>query len=244
MIRRARSRELYDLHVDPSETKDIAANHPQLVADLETRLDTWAASVPVYSSHVPVKAAMSIKAAPAGDVIEVRIRRDAGESNAFLPVVLATSDLVLSPDDRLEYDMLVADGSPPTGFFVDVIPRARETDPFWWADAVDQHGTWQDASTGFPQAMGRWAHRVVGLANNAPMRFGALRIAFRDKGRGEYVIYLDNLIVRRGDGTIVELYRDGKFARHVKTTVAYPHIKVRSVPLNKVQTNDGEDSRK
>jgi arylsulfatase A-like enzyme len=35
------STELYDLTADPDETENVAAEHPETVADLDAQLDAW-----------------------------------------------------------------------------------------------------------------------------------------------------------------------------------------------------------
>jgi len=75
---------------------------------------------------------------------------------------------------------------------------------------------------------------VTGLANLAPKNF-VLRMGFHGRGKAEYRIYLDNIVVRRADGSVVELYRDGPYKRGFKKSKAYPNASVKAVPLAKVQ---------
>ena len=236
MIRRPHTYELYDLQTDPSETTDVADAHPDLVRQMASRLDAWAASIPVYPSHVPVPLEEPAQATPEGDVLEIRARRDSGNEEVFLPLVLAHPDSVLSPGDRFEYDMLVAEDSEQTGFFLDATQRPNDPNPFWWVAAVDQHGTLLEKPTGFPRARGRWARRVTGLANNAPMRFGFARLAFHGRRRAHYRVYVDNVIIRRATGEVIELYRDGTFNLAPRNVKGYMSITVRNVPLREVLT--------
>jgi len=64
----------------------------------------------------------------------------------------------------------------------------------------------------------------------------ALWLNFSGKEKGDYLLYLDNVVVRRADGTIVELYRGGKLRRGPPAVVAgYSNISVEPVPVTAVQ---------
>ena len=44
--RNGKAIELYDLSVDPSESQNIADQHPDVVADLKAKLDAWTSELP------------------------------------------------------------------------------------------------------------------------------------------------------------------------------------------------------
>ena len=46
--------ELYDMHNDPGETQDLAQQHPQIVADLSTAYEAYAAEVGIIPPHPPL----------------------------------------------------------------------------------------------------------------------------------------------------------------------------------------------
>src|SRR5205823_5852082 len=76
LVRFADHTELYDLESDIAEAHDVAKKHPHITANLQRRLDTWEASVPIYPTYVPIKIAETTKAQPKGNVLEVSVRRE------------------------------------------------------------------------------------------------------------------------------------------------------------------------
>jgi hypothetical protein len=73
-------------------------------------------------------------------------------------------------------------------------------------DAVDQHGQLvSDPRVGFPQANGQWARRVIGLGSSGLNKLKGLWIELEPSPRDGYRSYLDNVRVRRADGSLVEL---------------------------------------
>lgn len=279
-------KELYDLDTDPAESNNLVDQRPEVARQLEAKLDAWEASIQCYPSHIPAKRDRPAKAAPEGDVLEVRIKRRAGRRAAPLQFTLAAADLFqLNPGDRLEYDMLVARGSTEGGFFVDVLrgplpqwvydmqPHRKTGEPGGQSDAdnkdvlarkarrpkrrvrsrkrksafsrcqvVDQYGVLQSAAPGFAQARGRWARRVLGLANLCPTMLSQVSIAFDGKPEAQYLIYLDNIIIRRRNGQTVEFYRNGDpKGLSVPKSAAYEDISVRVVPISEYKNaiNEG-----
>jgi hypothetical protein len=202
LVRLACTRELYDLGADPGEVRDVSAEHPEVVRSLQADLDAWESSIPCYPSHVPVRLAAPARPEPSGEVLELRSRG----IRKPISFTLSTKKVLVGPGDRLEYDMLVADGSPEGGF---VVGAGREggRSSFERIGAVDQYGTLQASGAGFPQARGRWARRVVGLANVGPNQLGPITLEI--SAPGELLLYLDNIVVRRSGGDEVVLYRGG-----------------------------------
>jgi arylsulfatase A-like enzyme len=234
LVRFINRRELYDLQNDPAETQNLTEQLPQVAADLEKRLDEWEASIPCYPSHVPVKSAQSLKPNPQGDVLEVRVSQSGGEG---LAIPLGGEKIILSPGDRLEYDVFIAEGAATRGIRL-AVNRARrgEREEGGRIDAVDQFGNPERGSVGYRKAQGQWVHRVIGLANYAPRPMNGAWLLFDGREKAEYLLYVDNLIIRRGDGSVVEIYRDGNPKQQPPRQAAgYPQIAVKAVPVGGVQ---------
>ncbi len=51
--RRGSALELYDVSVDPAESRNVAEKHPDVVADLEKKLKAWAAELPTTYERIP-----------------------------------------------------------------------------------------------------------------------------------------------------------------------------------------------
>jgi len=237
LIRRWNELELYNLKNDIGETRNLADEKPDTADMLVDKLDAWHKSVNSYPSHVPVRLDKPAEAKPSGDVIEIRVgRTEVPEDELLWMGLIALHDTHTSCGDLLEYDVFIPEGSATTGYFIDQTVNPKDPRPFWRNDAVDQYGNHQDRSADCPQAHGKWARRVIGLGNSAPMKFGHFRVAFHGKQKADYLIYLDNIMYRRGDGTTIEIYRDGKpKRREIWKTDAYPEISLKSVPLDKVK---------
>ncbi|MFQ5929607.1 MAG: sulfatase-like hydrolase/transferase [Acidobacteriota bacterium] len=236
LIRYWDQRELYDLQKDPSETTNLVKQLPELARTLETRLDEWEASIPSYPSHVPIKAARSAVAAPAGEVLEVRVSRRRGPQSEELAIMLGSERILVKPGDRLEFDMLVAEGSTTEGFRVDIARPRRNNSGFARTKAVDQFGNLLATSASLRHLQGRWVRRVVGLANSGPGPTAGLWLNFGGKEKGDYLVYVDNVIFQRADGTIVELYRGGKPRQEPPAVAAgYSNISVKAVPVGRAQ---------
>ncbi|UCD28415.1 MAG: sulfatase-like hydrolase/transferase, partial [Planctomycetota bacterium] len=239
LIRKPNELELYNLRTDIGESKNLASEKPEIAAKLVEKLNAWEESINCHPSHVPFRTKKLIKPDPQDDVIEISATRNVLEEDSFMWLSIAALPGVhLSYGDYLEYDVFIPQGAANTGYVIDETVNPKDPRPFWRVEAVDNYGNYQDYPVGFPQANGQWAHRIIGLGSNAPIKFGHFRIAFRGKEKTDYLIYLDNIIYHRGDGKIVELYRDGEPGRReIWKNENYPAVKIRKVPLAKVKKN-------
>ena len=50
--RRGQKMELYDLSVDPSESRNLADRNPEVVANLKSQVEAWVAELPVKYEKV------------------------------------------------------------------------------------------------------------------------------------------------------------------------------------------------
>ncbi|MCX7016212.1 MAG: sulfatase-like hydrolase/transferase [Candidatus Sumerlaeota bacterium] len=115
--------------------------------------------------------------------------------------------------------------------------KKKATSSFTPCQAVDQYGTLQGGAAGFPQANGKWATRLIGLANMCPAMISAARLVVTGEAEARYLFYLDNIVVRRHDGSTVDLYRNGP-PRDLtaKKLAAYPEVSVKAVPVSQCKT--------
>jgi arylsulfatase A-like enzyme len=202
LVRRVASSELYDLERDPQESLNLAAERPGRVRELSERLDRWEASIPVYPAQRPVALPEPARAEPEGEVLEVHVPSGA---RGPLRVQVAPRRLLPRAGDRLELDVYVPPGAPTSGFRFE-IARRDGRGSLAATDAVDQHGQLvSDPRVGFPQAEGQWARRVIGLGSSGPNKLKGLWIELEPRASDDYRIYLDNVRVRRADGSLVEL---------------------------------------
>ena len=77
---------------------------------------------------------------------------------------------------------------------------------------------------------GAWRRLTSGLANHGPRRLDAVWLVFDGREPAEYRLQLDNVIVRRADGSTVPLYVDGAPAGKVPAeTPGYSGVSIRTV---------------
>jgi arylsulfatase A-like enzyme len=245
LIRFADHRELYDLQNDAAESRNIVRERAEVAADLERRLNEWQASVPIYPSHVALQGDGALAAKPAGDVLEVRAVRDKKEPGAPpqpLGILLGQCErFAIGSGDRLEYDLLVAPDSASQGVRISINPpvtkkkaqRSRAID-------ADEEGAGGDDGAGAAaggDAARRWSRRSFGLANYGGKMLNSVWLTVDARQPAKYLLYLDNVIVRRADGSVVEVYRDGAPAeqRQNREAPGYSQVSVKVVDAAKAQ---------
>jgi hypothetical protein len=215
MIRFADHRELYDLQNDVAEGTNIAAGEKDLADDLERKLDAWQASVPIYPSHVPVRGVRSLKPAPADDALEVRAVRDGkGGAGAAQPLGLLLGQCERFPirsGDRIEYDVLVAGDSSSAGVSISIIPPlTRKKAARGGAIDAEQYGAAGAVSPEERAVKRQWTRRTLGLANFGGKMLDSVWLNIDVAKPASYHLYVDNVVIRRADDSVVEIYREGK----------------------------------
>jgi hypothetical protein len=84
---------------------------------------------------------------------------------------------------------------------------------------------------------GVWEHRVVGLCSFAPNALPRHGLVFRGGQRGTDKVYLDNLRIRRADGSHTPIWTGGKDTRYrpIADSELFTGIRVRTVPSDQVK---------
>ncbi|MEX0610823.1 MAG: sulfatase-like hydrolase/transferase [Pirellulales bacterium] len=236
LVRYADRTELYDLQNDIAEANDIAKQRPQIAANLEQRLDAWEASVPIYPTHIAVKGAESLKPQPSGDVLEViasRDRRSTGKQ--ILGLTLGSCErFSIGSGDRVEFDILFARDSATNGVSVELAHPARQKK----RGRLKANFADGDGGTGATarQRKNQWSHRAIGLANRGGRMLDSLWLGLEGNRAAEFHLYLDNVIVRRADGTTIDFYRDGKAPQQKSREAADDWIaSLNEVPLTELE---------
>ncbi len=233
--------ELYDVRKDIGETTDVAAKHPEVVAELKKKMDAWVESMGAAPTHLPAKAALDAKPAPEGEVLEISVTvTDKVKPKDQLLVPFARFEGHVFATDYIEYDLAVAPDSPLKGFFYSPFkgnPNDQVTIDFKRGEGFDQFGREQASGPEPKGGAGVWEHRVVGLCSYAPGIVPGHGVVFKGARPGNYKIYLDNLRVRRGDGSFEPVWTSGKDTSRVKLedTEAFKDVHVRSVALEQVK---------
>jgi len=229
--------ELYDIRRDLSETTNVADKHPDVVKEMTARLEAWRKSTGVALMHQAPKPASPPRAAPEGDVLEVLVTVAPGgrpRDSVLLP--LATRALGILPGDCLEYDICVAADSLPGGFYLTPF-RTNQPAVFNARRGVDQFGRLQADAPPARGGPGTWERRVIGLGNEAPSTLGRYGVVLMGQRAGTLHFYLDNLQIRRGDGSVVPIWTGAKDTRcqKPKPQQRFTNISVQAVEMDKVK---------
>lgn len=230
--------ELYDIHSDIGETKNVADAHPEVVASLQSKMNSWVESLGAALTHLPAPARLDSKPAPQGEVLEVTVTvTDKAKPRDTLVVPFAGFAGHQFATDYIEYDVAVAPGSLRQGFFYSPFKgndnKAISLN-FKRGEGFDQFGREQAAGPEPSGGSGVWEHRVIGLCSSAPGILPRHGLVFRGGKSGTYRIYLDNLRIRHSDGSTSSIWSSGADTRTKKIadTDAFKNISVRSLPLS------------
>jgi len=233
--------ELYDLGEDEGESTNVAESHPDVVKSLTAEMDAWADSLGAALTHRPAPAKFDAQPAPEGDVLEITVTvSDKAKPKDRLVVPIATRDFSQEATDWIEFDVAVASGSLPRGFFYSPIQgnASKGIAPlFKRGEGVDQFGREQATGPETKVPQGQWEHRVIGLCSFAPGPLSHHGLVFTGWKAGTYKIYLDNLRIRRGDGSILPVWTNAKdtLSRKISDSELFPDVRVRSIPADQAQ---------
>jgi len=232
--------ELYDMHNDISETKDVSADHPDVVKDLTSKMDAWIKSMGAAISHLPAPEKYDAKPAPEGDVLKVTATvTGQAKPKDRLVVQFAGFDDHIYATDYLEYDVMVPSGCLQEGFYYSPFKSKDAKHPtttFTKGVGFDQFGREQASGPAPKGGPGVWEHRVIGASAEAPLSLGKQGVVFSANKPGTYTVYIDNLRIRHADGTTTSIWKDKKDTRADKgqESNGFKDISVSAVPLSEV----------
>jgi len=235
--------ELYDIRKDIGEAVNVADKHPEVVASLKAKMNAWVESMGVALTHLPPPASLDAKPAPQGEVLEVSVTvTDKAKPKDSLVVTFARWEGNVFATDYIEYDLAVAPGSPTKGFYYSPF-KGSDSDnkqirlDFKRGEGFDQFGREQVSGPEPRGGAGVWEHRIIGLSSYAPSIMPGHGIVFKGGEPGHYKIYLDNLRIRRGDGSIVPIWTSAKDTARlkIKDSELFTDIRVRSIPADQVK---------
>ena len=234
--------ELYDIRKDEGETTNVADANPAVVQSLIVKMNAWTDSLHTALSHTSAPMALDAKPAPEGDVLEVTVTVTAeAKPKDRLIVPIASWDGFQQATDWVEFDLATAPGALPRGFFYSPF-QGNDSKPmqvfFKRGDGIDQFGREQAAGPEIRGGAGVWEHRVVGMSSTAPGPLGRHGLVFSGGTPGTYTVYVDNLRIRRADGSLASLWSDRSQTRTQKImdSAAFRNIRVRTVTLSEVPT--------
>ena len=229
LIRRGDHAELYNIKTDPSETTDVAAQHPEMAKELVQKLDAWMTKNTIAGGHVPHKATQQTAEQPHPAPLEVRFV----QTEACTPPkqtfvrIQGISGFRMETGDQLEYDIRFDEASKTDGGHFTMERSTRR--PLLFNLAVDQFGHMFSADYSYDDARGKWVHRVVGIGHCCPEVSTVLGLLVTGATPGTYQFALDNIVVRRRDGSTVVLWKGGMPVAGSSAPKGISELKVYSV---------------
>ena len=233
--------ELFHIGSDMGEARNVAEAHPDIVAKLTDRMNSWAESLRAALSHQRVPERFNAPAAPEGEVLEIRITiSEKAAPKDFMVVPITGMDVPQEATDHIEMDLAVSAETPKRGNWYyspfNGNPSSGVTVLFKKGECIDQFGRDQTTSPEILTGPETWEHRVVGLCSTAPGPLPRQGMVFRGGRPGTYRVYLDNLRLRHMDGKITPLWTNGKDTRAVKIpeNEMFHSIQIRAVDASAV----------
>ncbi|MBI5685948.1 MAG: sulfatase-like hydrolase/transferase [Verrucomicrobia bacterium] len=231
--------ELYDIRKDVGETNNVADAHADVVKSLTAKMNTWATSLGAALSHQPAK--LDGKPAPEGDVLEVSVTVTAqAKPKNRLVVPFAGLEGDVFAGEHIEFDIAVAADSLRRGFYYTPFKGQEQASmalDFKRGEGIDQFGREQDRAPEPQGGPGIWEHRVIGLCSFAPNALPRHGLVFRGGKPGTYKVWLDNLRIRRADGSTTPIWTNAKDTRYrsIADSEHFTNIRVRVVPASHVR---------
>lgn len=213
--------ELYDILVDETESKNVAESHSDVVKNLTAKMDEWAMSLGAAISHIPAPARYHAQPAPEGDVLAVTVTiTDKAKPKDRLAVTVANWGDSQFATDWIEFDIAFAASNSPKRYPYFSTLQGNNNKPFaplfQPGTAVDQFGRDQTTGPGIADSKSTWEHRIIGLSSTAPGPLGKHGVVFTGGTPGTFTIYLDNIRIRRLDGSTVPIWTSAKDTRPAK----------------------------
>jgi len=238
--------ELYNMRKDEGEVANVADAHPDVVKSLDAKMDAWADSLGAALTHRPAPAKLDAKPKPEGDVLEITVTvTDKAKPKDRLIVPFAGWDGFQQATDWVEFDIAFARESLPRGCFYSPV-QGNASKPykvfFKRGDGLDQVGREQFSGPGPKDGPGVWEHRVIGLCSFAPGPLNKHALIFSGGKAGIYKVYIDNLRIRRADGSLSSIWAHAKDTRHrrIEDSELFTGVQVRTVPIAETGTEDKE----
>lgn len=196
------SYELFDIQSDITESTNVYANNPTVAADLITKLDNWRVSTGIAATHLTPILSAPINPAPSQAVLKVTANCIVDATHPQLVIQILGAGHKMLPGDYLHFDIKADVSSKTDGLY---LSHYVGTPLYFNNDrGVDQFGRLQSSAPAPLGGAGVWEHRVIGIGNEAPIVANKMSIIF--KKTGNYTVYIDNLQIRRADGSVVDIW--------------------------------------
>jgi arylsulfatase A len=200
--------ELYDLESDIAESNNVASANSQVLDTLVAAYRKWVNDNNWGFSYLPISPENlhSTDPDPRGEVLEVEAWQKSPISNGdnygvFIRFARPnTTEFVnnVESGDRIEFDIYVdEDSETDQGVF---FTPGRGWNPYYTSSNGVTHDSLLLSGVSWPK--GKWIRKVVGIGNNGALGIPVCYIALRSPAAGYNHFYVDNVVLRKNDGTI------------------------------------------
>jgi arylsulfatase A-like enzyme len=228
--------ELYDMRHDVKESSNVASANPGVVAQLSRRIRTWREDLKIAS---PLVAPTRNEApAPRGEVLEITVNQT-GKVNPkdSLRVQFTAREHRVQLGDMVEFDLMVPKGNYlRSDFFISPFKNG-EPPVFNVRMGLDQFGRLQIPGPATRSGPGKWEHRIVAMGHEAPLLRTFHAVYFHSGRPGKFKIYVDNLRIRRANGTLLPVWENNLHNRIViprQLPDSFQDLKIRAVQLTEI----------
>jgi len=227
LIIRAKSKELYNIRIDLSESKDVSLEFPDIVKKLHAKHMAWLKEVGANVNYSPAEKNTVSEPNPEGEVLNVVLPVSADKKKQFFDFEklttkstgLPSEDLQADPGDCLVYD--ICQESMPANTSAYVSPIREDATVFGVNAGIDSNGMLVAARSSSNSELGKWTRHVVGIGNLAAMSHSRVRFVIEapTHRRQEVSVLLDNIHILKKTGLKIRIWSGGDPPRAVKSDI-------------------------
>lgn len=201
----AKRTELYNIKADVSESMNAASAHPDITNALKALYNNWITENKYAVPYLPLGSENLThpNPTPNGQILEIKAQQN-GNPNSGLYIRFAIGDWTtrlgdyVEPGDRVQFDIMVAQDSEKDArlFFS---PAEGWVPIFTNDNGLDHKG---NIVATMKYRKGTWTRHIVGVGTICPGGGPINYIVLKDTGPGYYHFFLDNIVVRKKDGSV------------------------------------------
>lgn len=211
--------ELYNLQNDIGETTNKADDRQDIIDQIVPMHEQWLKDNNFNPNYIPYQGTVAAPA-PSGEILEVYAEQTSGVSNynngcefVFARAIPDVEHDPVRAGDLLEYDIYILEDGRNGDFFLSTMKNMDKSDFRDYKTGYDNYGRLQRTGPGVQDGKGVWEHRVIGIGNQGPLGARWIEMVLFGDEPGTYHFYIDNLVIRRADGRVQELWVDGSDTR-------------------------------
>lgn len=164
-----------------------------------------------------------------------------GNGNFFIYYQFSSQRVKIEKGDTLEYDLYLDKSNPVEKGGVDFEHDGPGRNSLRDSGSVDQNNQRAHGDSLLKDAVGKWKHRSINLDRLAGRTVTEWTLNFEGDPSGRYVQFVDNVVVKRADGSTVSIYTDGPPpAPKSQGRDGYSQVAL-CTPVERSQVTDGAD---